>query len=735
MDTGFRPAPWAACLGGLLGSLAVAAAQPRPAAVSYRFDVMPVLTRAGCNQGTCHGNLTGKGGFRLSLRGDDPVRDLALLTRDALGRRINRAEPAQSLLLRKPAGQLPHEGGKRFAAGSPEYETLRRWIAAGATDDPVNQPHVVRLVVAPAERVLPFPQQTQPLTVVAEFSNGRHRTVTTLATFETSEPTKVTVAPDGLVKVRNPVEVAVTVRYATARAVCRLAFLPQRAGFTWHDEPLPSAIDRAVFAKLNVHRIEPAPPADDSTFLRRAYLVALGRLPTVAETRAFLASPAPAKREALADRLVEQPEFAEFWALKWADVLRNEEKTMSPIGVWKFHRWLEQQLQADVPLDQFARQLVATLGSTWDHPAASFYRTNRDPTVAAEAVAQVFLGYRLQCARCHNHPFDVWTQNDYYGLAAFFANIQRQEFGNARKDKFDKHEINGDERIFLKGQPALRHPTQDMVLRPKPLGRPAVPVPANGNALDALADWLTHDPQFARNLANRIWYHLLGRGVVDPPDDFRDSNPPSNPELLDVLTAELGAHGMRLKPTVASILKSRTFQARSRPRTASPEDETNFACYAERMVPAEVLFDAVCQVLETPAAFDDAPPMLRAVQLPGARMGGRFLKVFGKPNRLLTCECERIQTNSLGQAFQLLNGPDIRQRLEAKNNRIGRLLAARRSTRQIIAEFYLAALARLPAADEAEALMAYIDRQPDRRQGTEDVVWSLLASKEFLLLH
>lgn len=703
---------------------------------SYRRDVAALLSKAGCNAGACHGNLNGKGGFKLSLRGDDPGYDLASMTRDALGRRADLADPPASLIVRKPTGRVPHEGGLRFHGGAPEAATLLGWIAAGAKDDAASAPRLTRLRVFPAERINAPTALTQQLVVTAEFSDGRRRDVTRQASYDVSDPTKAAVTADGLVVALGPTETTVAVRYLNGRGVSRLAFLADRPGFVWRGPALKNVVDRHVFDKLRALKIEPSAPAADPVFLRRATLDAIGRIPTPEEARAFLADDRLDRRSRLVDRLLKRPEFADYWALKWADLLRNEEKTMGEKGVWVFQRWLRDQVAADVPLDVFARRLLTAQGSTWANPAASFYRTNRDPTTAAETVGQVFLGVRLQCARCHNHPFDDWTQDDYYGLAAFFGNVRRKEFAGARTDALDKHEINVDEIVFLSGRPTTIHPRSGSSVVPKAPRGPAPDLQGDPDARDDLARWLTvANRQFARNLANRVWFHLLGRGIVDPVDDFRDSNPPSIPALLDALSDELAAGGYRLRPLVALIMNSATYQLGAEPNATNREDEANFARASVRLLPAEVLLDALGQALDRPGAFDHAPRGLAATQLPGARMGGSFLKVFGKPDRLLTCECERSESTTLAQAFQLINGDAVRARLEAPDNRIGRLIASGIPDPLILDELTLAALSRPPTDSERTAFLAYVQKAGGRRQGWEDVAWAILNSKEFLLRH
>ncbi|HEV3167152.1 MAG TPA: DUF1549 and DUF1553 domain-containing protein [Isosphaeraceae bacterium] len=710
------------------------AQEQRP--ISYRLDVAALFSKAGCNMGACHGNLNGKGGFKLSLRGDDPSFDLPSLTRDTFARRTNLNQPEQSLIYSKPTGQVAHEGGQRFSPASPEAATLLGWIRGGGTDDVASAPKVVRLRVFPPQRIAPAPALAQQLVVTAEFSDGTRRDVTRQASYDVSEPIKVSVSTDGRVQVSTPCEVTVAVRYLNARGVSRLAFLADRPNFAWHGPPEHNVIDRHVFGKLKALRINPSEPATDAVFVRRAYLDAIGLLPSPEEARAFLADTDPEKRAKLIDRLIARPEFADFWALKWADLLRNEEKTMGEKGVWVFQRWLRDQIARDVPLDEFARRIVSSRGSTWKNPPTSFYRTNRDPMSAAETVGQVFLGVRLQCARCHNHPFDVWTQNDYYGLAAFFGNIAHKEVNNFRRDNLDSHEINGDEMIYLVGRPEARQPRSGEMMQPKPLGGPHPELGPDPNALDDLADWLTrNNPQFARNMVNRIWFHLLGRGIVDPVDDFRDSNPPSNPALLDALTDAFAAHEMRLRPMVVMIMKSQTYQLGSRPNDTNADDEANFARGSVRLLPAEVLLDSIGDAVGKPEAFSNAPRSVRAVQLPGAALGSPFLKVFGKPDRLLTCECERSEATTLAQAFQLINGEAVRQKLEADDNRIGRLLTAGASEPEILVELYLATLSREPTDQERASALQHIGKAADRRKAWEDVAWAIVNSKEFLLRH
>jgi hypothetical protein len=704
--------------------------------VSYRNDIVPLLSKAGCNQGACHGNASGKGGFRLSLRGEDPTFDLRSLTREALGRRVDLAAAERSLIVLKPTGQIPHEGGQRFTANSAPASMLREWIASGARDDERSAARLKSLRVLPSDRLVAPADRTSQLVVTAEFDDGSLRDVTRLAAFDLNDPTLAEISSAGLVRVHNPCEVTVAVRFLNGRCTSRLAFLPERPGFVWSGPPAGNIVDSHVFAKLRKLRVNPSEPASDSVFLRRAYLDAIGLLPTAFEVRAFLADCDPQKRSRMIERLLDRPEFADFWALKWADLLRNEEKTMGQKGVWIFQRWLRDQIAADVPLDEMASQIVASQGSNWTSPPSSFHRTNRDPMTAAETVAQVFLGIRLQCARCHNHPFDEWTQDDYYGLAACFSNVARKALNNTRRDRLDKHEINGDEMIYLSGQPGFVQPRTRVSLKPKPPGGAEFPAADDGNALKQLANWLNrNNRQFSRNLANRIWFHLMGRGIVEPVDDFRPSNPPSNSPLLEAITDYLINHGMRLKPLVALIMNSQTYQLGATPNNTNTNDNANFSRATVRLLPAEVLLDAISQVLDVPDAVRGAPRFVRATQLPGVSADNPFLKVFGKPERLLTCECERTDSTTLAQAFQMINGVAVRGKLETSKNRIGKLIEQELNDEAILSELYLAAVGRQPTEAERKAIIARVMCAADRGSGWEDVAWALLNSKEFLLRH
>jgi hypothetical protein len=708
--------------------------------VSFRTEVVPVLSRAGCNQGACHGNLNGKGGFKLSLRGEDPAADLITLSRGMHARRADPLKPDESLMLRKPSGQAPHEGGPRFSAGSSEYRILRDWIAGGCLDD--KPARLVRLAVTPTSKILFEPADRVKIEAKAQFADGTVRDVTHLVTYEPTAAGIVNIAADGTISKARSGELNVVVRYLDQQVPVTLAFLPSRTEFTWTDVPLTNPIDRHLFPQLKSLRLTPSQPADDSTFLRRAFLDALGILPTADEARAFLNDRRPDKRERLIDSLLSRPEFAEYWAQKWGDLLRNEEKSLDRKGVRIFQQWIRDWIAAGKPLNDFAREVIAARGSTYQNPAANLYRSLREPYARSESIAQVFLGIRLQCAKCHNHPFDRWTQDDYHEFAAFFGRIDYRILENNRRDRFDRHEFDGEQVVFLRRDGGLKHPRTDEVMSPRILGHDT-PL-ADGDPLRTLADWVARpdNPYFARTQTNRVWLHLFGRGLVEPNDDFRSSNPAVNEPLLDELTRRFVQSRFNLQSLVRLIMTSRTYQFSSSPAGTNAEDEIHFSKALIQPLEAEQLLDAVAHVTGSAPKFDGYPSGTRAGQvaaLPQVRRGRsggepeRFLKSFGKPDRLLTCECERSEDMGLAQAIQLLSGEMLQEMLADPENRIGRLLRDGKTDAEIIESLYLSALCRGPTAEESKKLSIFVSRAKYRREALEDVVWGLVNSKEFLL--
>lgn len=715
---------------------AFAAAPPR-----FDVEVMAVLSKAGCNQGACHGNLTGKGGFKLSLRGEDPNWDFNVLTRDMLGRRTDRLAPENSLILRKPTASIPHEGGRRFDLDSIEYAFLRDWIAGGLKRDAA--PKLTGLTIEPVERFVVEPIDQVQISVRAKWSDGSDTDVSRLAVYEASNPEIAAVEPNGLVKKLRFGETSVSVRFLNQHGSVRIGFVPARPDFHWRAPPEVGFIDREIFAKLRALRMNPSAICDDATFVRRVFIDAIGTLPSVAETKSFLSDRQADKRARLIDQLLQRPEFADFWALKWSDLLRNEEKVLDRKGVEVFHAWIRRAIAEGKPLNQFARELIAARGSTYANPPANYYRALRDPLSRSEATVQVFLGVRLQCARCHNHPFDRWTMDDYYRSAAFFPRIQYRIVENNRKDQFDKHEFDGEQIVWVDRRGEMTHPRTEKSLKPGFLSD-SRPIADDADRMAALADWVADpaNPFFARTQANRVWAQLMGHGFVDPVDDFRISNPPSHPALLEQLAKDFAAHQFDLRRLVRTILNSRTYQLASIPSESNGDDATNFSHAQIRRLEAEVLLDAVAQVIGAPIKFQGQPLGVRAIQLPGvqltprrARPGNaeRFMKTFGKPDRLLSCECERSDDVTVPQSLQMLSGDLVAKLLESPDNRIGKRLKAGLSDEAIMTDLFLAALCREPTSAERKQARELIAKASDRRKALEDIAWAVINSKEFLV--
>lgn len=706
---------------------------------SFDREVMAVLSKAGCNAGTCHGNLQGKGGLFLSLRGQDAPADWREIVESSAGRRINLLEPERSLLLLKATGQVPHGGGRRFSPQDVEFHILAAWLRAGAPAPDEGQATITRLEVVPADAVVPGPAATVPLRVTAVFGSGESVDVTRLAVFEPADP-RVVVTADGLVHLATPQTTSIAVRYLTSQAVARVAVTSPRDDAGWTGPAPANLVDEVIFARLARLGIDPAPPADDLVFLRRIHLDLLGTLPTVAEARSFAADAAADKRQRLVDDLLARPEWADVWAGIWGDLLRNEEKTLDARGVETFHAWIRRCFHDDVPLDRFVREILTARGSAYAVPPANFWRGHREPVVRAETVAQVFLGVRLQCANCHNHPFDRWLQEEYHDWTALFTGIEYEIVENSRQDKLDKHEFVGDQIVQL-GTPRER---------PNPrTGGPAVPrlldgrTPPEGDRLEVLADWITapENRRFARTQVNRIWYHVMGRGLVEPVDDLRDTNPASHPELLERLTDEFIASGYRVRDLVRTICTSHTYAASvaASPRDGLAGDESLFAAAIVRRRTAERILDAQARVLGATAAFEGYPAGTRAGMVAGVERvrrrtadGDRFLRLFGRPARLLACECERSNEPTLAQALDLVGGEGLQARISAADNRLAELLAADRDPEAIVEELFWTALARPPTPVERSTAVASFASAVDPRTAIEDLAWALLNAKELL---
>jgi Protein of unknown function (DUF1553)/Protein of unknown function (DUF1549) len=701
-----------------------------PAPVSFRYSVIPAFSQAGCNMGACHGTPTGKGGFKLSLRGYLPDQDYMMLTHDNAGRRIDPMTPDTSMILRKPLGELPHEGGLKLARNTKTYEYLRDWVAEGAKDDKGASP-AVRLEILPGSRVLNAPAKTQQTVVIVHHADGSSRDVTPICYYNSSSPEIADVDASGHVTFKSRGEVAVIAHYLDLVANVRLTHLVEVPGFKVADAPADNLIDKAVVAKLNRMRIAPSELCTDEEFIRRVYLDTIGILPTPEEVKRFAADASPERRTKLIDGLIGRPEFFDFWTLKFADVLRSNGRLIQPKGTHVFQRWIRSSLERNVPMDRLVRELLTSDGSTFRNPAANYYRISRDPENSVETTAQLFLGVRIQCAKCHNHPFERWTQDDYYGFAAFFSRV-RQKRGN----------LPDEEVIFTVNNGDVRQPRTGQVMKPKALGGPVFEPDAKAGAgapdrRAHLAAWLTgpENPFFSKSLVNRIWYHLMGRGIVEPVDDFRDSNPASNDELLDGLAADFAKNGYNLQRLIRSILASRTYQMSARTNELNKDDNLYFSHAFTKLLPAEVLLDAISTVTNTTTPFDGLPKGARATQIPDGKMENPFLKTFGRPSRELACECERESDSNLSQALQLIGGATVNGKLRDDNGRMAALAKSAKSHEEITRELYAVALAREPNSTEIAAAVKHLTATVDRRQAVEDLGWVLINSKEFLFRH
>ncbi len=674
----------------------------KPQPMSFEFDAMVALSKQGCNSGACHGSPSGKGGFRLSLRAFDPVLDELTLIREDYGRRTNPLDPDNSLLLLKPLMKVPHGGGLKLTKSDPAYTVLRDWIAEGRRPDPPGQPRCVKLeVYPPSGRLLKRPAHTQQLCVLAHFSDGTIRDVTEMAVYESSDEEVASVDEQGLVVGHDRGEAAIVVRYLEFVESCFLTFVRDIPGYVWNNPPTYNYIDELVDAKLQKLQYLPSDVCTDEEFVRRVYLDVIGIPPTIEETQAFLANQSPTKRSELIDQLLERPEYAKFWALKWGDVLRLTAGSVGSEGVYKYHRWVERAVRDNMPYDQFARELLTATGSTLTNPPANFYRTAGDENDCVETVSQVFLGARLQCAKCHNHPFERWTQDNYYGMAAFFKRVQRKK--SPRADEIV---------IWTAASGEVVQPRTGQQMKPWVPVKGTIEEETEYDRRKIFADWLTSpdNPYFARIEVNRIWSHLFGRGIVEPSDDFRESNPPSNAELLDALAKDFVELGFDRKAILRRILNSRTYQTSFQPNEFNKDDEKYFSHFQPRMLTAEQLLDSISQATGVPEQFASLPAGTRATQLPAPDLvKHEFLKVFGQPERQTVCACERSSESNLGMAIQFFNGPLIYDKLRHEQNRFRQLAASGNSDEEIIRQLHIAAVSREPTSEELSASLAHIE--------------------------
>jgi hypothetical protein len=722
--------------------------------INFANEIVPIFTKAGCNSGGCHGKSGGQNGFRLSLLGFEPGEDYEHLVKEARGRRVFPAAPDNSLLLTKATGMMPHGGGRRLEPDSDDYRLLHRWIAIGMPQGKPDDPTVTEIEVQPAKRVMARGGSQQVL-VLAHYSDGSTKDVTRQALFEPNEAEMAKVDAAGFVQIaQQPGDVAVMVRYQGRVGTFR-AMVP--LGAPVNDlPPAKNYIDELVFKKLKEVGMPPSAICSDATFIRRVSIDVAGRLPTPDEVKKFVDDKSANKRDKLIDTLLASPDYADYFANKWSALLRNKRTQPNYVrGTYAFYDWIRDSLQTNKPYDQFVREILTASGDLENNPPVAWYRQLKETQNQLEDTAQLFLGMRLQCAQCHHHPFEKWSQQDYYSFSAFFSRVGRKPGA-----------LQGEEIIFHKrGTATATNPKNKQNVKPAGLGDQALDVTGDDDPRAALADWMTRpqNPFFARSLTNRYWKHFFGRGIVDPEDDMRETNPPTNPELLDALQKNFAESGYDLKKLIKEICRSSTYQLDSQPNGHNAVDRQNFSRYYPKRLNAEVLLDAVDQVTATHTRFDGMPAGTRAVQLPDNSFNATsyFLTVFGRPDSSSSCECERSGEPSLAQSLHLLNSKDVQDKVTANDGRAAKLAADKRTDEEKIRELYVWALAREPESVEIAAATDYItkkvkaDEQPadntgdkkpkkpggagneatKRRAAYEDLVWALLNTKEFSFNH
>ena len=693
--------------------------------ISFQLDVMPIFMRAGCNTGSCHGAARGKDGFMLSLFGYDPVGDHFRITREFPGRRINLAVPEQSLLLQKSIGGVPHTGGKRFDMNSEYAQTLLSWHQAGAPNDAGEIPKVTKVEVFPAAAVLDGEGATQRLSVRAHYSDGTDRDVTSLAAFLSNNDNSAPISADGIVTAKNRGEAFIMARFETHTEGVPFIALPKGLNFQWAGAEPKNYVDELMHDKFRKLRINPSELCTDEEFLRRASLDIAGMVPTVEEYHRFIADTDPKKREKLVDELLERKEFVEIWVMKWAELLMI--RTTQQIAykpMLRYYNWVQEKLANNVPIDKMVQELLGASGGTFENAATNYYQMETDPLKVSENVAQVFMGMRIQCAQCHNHPFDRWTMNDYYSFAAFFSQIGRKGGEDPRETI-----------VFNSGGGEVKHPVGGQVMPPKFLGGD-VPDVAGKDRRAVLAQWLAskENPYFATNLANIVWNHFFGKGIIQEVDDVRISNPPVNGELLDALAVKFTEYNYDFKAVVRDICNSRTYQLSTETNETNAKDDRNFSHAALRRVRAEVLLDVISQVTETKNKFAGLPLGARAVQIANGNTSTYFLDAFGRAKRDSVCSCEvKIEPN-LSQALHLLNGETLATKI-SQGKVIETRLAEGKTPEQIVEELYIRCLSRKPTEIEVAKTNELIAAAPDKKVILEDTFWALLNSREFLFNH
>lgn len=701
---------------------------------TFELDIQPILTARGCNAGPCHGKARGQNGFALSLLAFDANFDYSAIVTDGRGRRLFPASPENSLFLQKATGQMPHGGGMRIEIGDADYQQFVSWIKAGSPRVGSDDPKLLRITMEPAPHAL-VPAQTEQLKVIAHYSNQTTRDVTATCAYQSNEPDIVSVSNKGLLKAGNiPGEATVMARYMGVIATWSSAI--PRAGETSAAQyaalPRNNFVDDLVYRKLQSLNVLPSQGCDDATFLRRAMLDTIGRLPTPGEARQYLDDSVAGKRERLIDSLLNREEYADFWANKWADLLRPNPYRVGIKATMSLDVWLRDRFRENVPYDQFVRQLLTAQGSTWHNGAVTLFRDRRGPEELTTIVSQLFLGTRLECAKCHQHPFEVFGQADFYSFGAYFSRIGFKGTGLSPPIS------GGEEMVFVASKGEVRHPLTKEVLPPKELLGEIAKIDPESDPRAALVDWMTRpgNPYFAKVAANRLWAELFGKGLVDPVDDLRATNPPTNPELLDALANEFRRLGFDQKKFLKTIMMSHVYSLSALPNETNAADNRNFSRHYRRRLRAEVLADALSDITAVPDRFDGAAPGSRAIQLWTFRTGSDLLDAFGRPDPNQDPPCERTPDATMVQALHLMNANQLQAKLTSDEGRVAGLAAGNQSTEKLVEELYLACYSRRPTGPELKSLLdSALEPNPARRQWIEDVLWSLINSPEFVYVN
>jgi hypothetical protein len=695
----------------------------RPTPISFPRDIVPILTKTGCNTGGCHGKAEGQNGFKLSVFGFDTLGDHGAIAHEGRGRRLFPSAPEQSLLLRKAVAAEPHGGGQRMDVDSLRYRRLQRWIAEGARYVVDNQPQVVRIEVEPAEQIL-LAKENRQLRVWAVDEAGVRRCVTTEAEYESNAGVIAGVDGRGLVQAADiPGEAAILARYLGHVTVCRVTIPRPGAKFT--RPPETNFIDKLAWNKLERLGIEPSGLCDDATFLRRASLDIIGTLPTADEARAFLADTSSDKRAKLVDRLLERPEYADYWTMKFSDLLRVDQTKITPGGSVAITRWLRRQFAENRPYDRMVYELLTAKGNVKAEGPAAYFKALDTPELLARSVSQVFLGVRIECAQCHHHPSDRWGQDDYFAMAALFSGVTKKKL------------VDGGESVIPTLAKEVKHPRTGAVIAPRALGGETKEFAPSEDRRVYLANWMTDDsnPFFAPMIANRLWAHYFGRGLVEQIDDLRLTNPATNEPLLKELASHMVKVDYDLKAFTRTLLNSRLYQLSADTTPSNADDAQNHSHAAHKALSAEVLLDAICRATDAPESFQGWPAGVRAIQIWDNRLPSYFFRIFGRPVRATVCECERSNEPSIAQALHLMNSPEIGAKIQSRTGRAARLADSDLPPEKLVEELFLSTLSRLPRQDEREAIMPTFAAPAARRQASEDVLWALLNSKEFLYNH